>query len=194
MSGWVEFDEVTVTQSNVWYYADRVPGKFFKIELVEPAAPTTPQKIVVKRWIFDDDGDRILYGDARAIWIPPKTQALRLESGNDDIDSNAGIAFYLSRRYSAFGIYRCSVWDSPTDMTYTAVVPDQNLDVNGEIIITHNLGSQLVSTACFYPINGRMVRINPDTEFATENPNEYGFGFKSYRPYTGLIKILIERR
>jgi hypothetical protein len=194
MSGWVEFDEVTITQQNEWYYADRVPGKFFKIELIEPAAPVKPEKLVVKRWIFDDDGDRILYGDARAIWLPPKTQALQLTSGNDDIDSNAGLAFYLSRRYNAFGIYRCSVWDSPTDMAFNALVSDDQLDVNGEILVTHGLGSVLLNTVCYYPINGRMTRINPDTEFATDNPNEYGFGFRSYRPYTGQIRILIERK
>lgn len=190
---WVEFDEVTIVQAGVWVYGDRVPGRLFKVELLQPAAPVTPQKLVVKRWTFDSDGDRLLFGDARAIWVPPVSQALILSSEDPDIDSNAGLAFYLSKRYSAFGVYRCSVWDSPKDMTLVTLVPQSQLDANGEIKIIHNFGTELVNTAVYLSLNNRLTRVSPDSEWS-EGDNEYGFSFASYVPYTGFFKILIERK
>lgn len=190
---WIDFDEVTVIQKNTWYYADRVPGSLFRIERTDGAPLIRPEKLIVRRWRFDENGDRLFFGDGRSIWVPPDKVAIRLSSDDPDLDTNAGVAFYLSRRYNAFGIYRVSVWDSPKDMRFTAIVKKDDLDSKGDIEIVHNLGSELVSTSVFYSLRGRLTKVLPDQEYLV-NENTVGFRFKSYKDFAGFFKILIERR
>jgi hypothetical protein len=187
---WLEFDELQVAQSGVIYHSDRVPGRLFKLQLTTPRPGNRPAKLFVRRWLFDETGDRAYFGQTRSIWVPPNRHIIDLGVNDPDIQENAGVALSCAERYDPFGTYVLSVWESPNDMTKEFPFDQSNLEPDGSIVCEHNLDTVLLTYAL---LDNTGEYTNP-RRVVSNGVNSVRLYVDGYTPITGIWRFIIERR
>lgn len=188
---WIEVDIIEVEQQGLWYHSDRADGRIFKIEYDFNASGTLkPQKLVVRRWNYDEDGERYYFGQSRNLWTNPKRNVLELGIGDPELHNNAGLAFYASPRYTPYGIYQIFRWDRPEYEPFVFPFVTGDLDDAGLILVPHNLRT----LTPFYALTTDTgLYINPDGVRVLDN-NVLELDVSSYRGFNGVWKFIVERR
>lgn len=187
---WIDFDQVSVTTQGIWYHTDRVPGRLFRVVRDDDKGFKSLGKLVIRRWNFDESGDRYYFGRSQTAWFPPGRQVVELGIDDPELEENAGVALYLSRRYEVFGDFTISVWDTPQDMRYQFVFNTGDLDDSGVVLIPHNLGT---IAPAYNLLDATKRSIQPNgVRFLDENVIE--LDVSGYRGFTGNWVFHVERR
>lgn len=187
---WIDFDQIEVTTQGIWYHSDRVPGRLFKLIRTNDRGFKDLGKLVVRRWNFDESGDRYYFGKSRSLWFPPNRQVADLGVDDPELQENAGVALYLSRRYSVFGEYVIQVWDTPVDMRFQFPFTTGDLDDAGTVLVPHNLGTWAPN---YNLVDQNRRAVNPNgVRFLSENVIE--LDVSGYRGFTGTWIMYVERR
>lgn len=188
---WTELDIIEVTEQSKWYHSDRADGRIFKVELDLDATPNQrPQKLVVRRWGFDTDGERYYFGQSRNLWTNPKRNVLDLGIGDPELHQDAGLAFYASPRYQPYGIYQIYVWDKPDYEPFVFPFTTGDLDDAGLILIPHNLRT----LTPFYALTTDTgIYVNPNGVRMIDK-NVLELDVSGWRGFNGVWKFIVERR
>lgn len=188
---WIELDEIAVEEQGKWYHSDRADGRIFKVELELDATPNQrPQKLVVRRWAFDTDGDRYYFGVSRNLWTNPRRNVLDLGIGDPELNTDAGLAFYASPRYQPYGIYKIYKWSIPNWEPFVFPFVSGDLDDAGLILVPH----KLKTLTPFYALtteNGLYVEPNGVRVLSRD---VLELDVSGWRGFTGVWKFIVERR